>query len=384
MYLEKLNEFLNVLEDKHLDMYFNISKDELKKYIFDLLNKYEIKNQYDFYYIANVIIKKLFGRFDSHTKLVWLDADFSLPVRFKYFNNSLYIYKTDDDNKDLLYGELLSINNIPIIHLINEIESMTAYSTDEYLHSQIERTLYNGFKLRSLPSIDVDSKEFEFEIVKDNRIIKRKLTKSDISFYKNNNYSYNIIDGVMYIRYSSCREDYEGQMIKFVQKISSEAYINNITKFIVDIRGNIGGNSGIIKPLIKYLDGKQVISLVDKYIFSSGRFSIVDLKSIGSIFVGTHISTTLNCFGNVSRNEIDNYLLPISYKYFYYDDKIISMIGIDNKNDFIEFKNNIKNVKYFEPQIFEPDYYVEITIEDYKNDYDRQLEFSIDLFKKIV
>ena len=25
-------------------------------------------------------------------------------------------------------------------------------------------------------------------------------------------------------------------------------------------------------------------------------------------------------------------------------------------------------------------YYVEITIEDYKNDYDRQLEFSIDLF----
>ena len=110
MYLEKLNEFLNVLEDKHLDMYFNISKDELKKYIFDLLNKYEIKNQYDFYYIANVIIKKLFGRFDSHTKLVWLDADFSLPVRFKYFNNSLYIYKTDDDNKDLLYGELLSIN----------------------------------------------------------------------------------------------------------------------------------------------------------------------------------------------------------------------------------------------------------------------------------
>ena len=379
-----LNKILNIIEEKHIDMYFNISKDELNNYIDEILKKYELNNEYDLYYVTNVIIKKIFGKYDSHTKLVWKSADYNLPIRLKYIDNKLYIIITDEDNADLLYGEIISINNIPLKELINEIEDMVAYSTKEFLYTQIENNLFNGFKLRSLPSIDVDSKEFEFEIVKDNRIIKRKLTKSDISFYKNNNYSYNIIDGVMYIRYSSCREDYEGQMIKFVQKISSEAYINNITKFIVDIRGNIGGNSGIIKPLIKYLDGKQVITLVDKYIFSSGRFSIVDLKSIGSIFVGTHISTTLNCFGNVSRNEIDNYLLPISYKYFYYDDKIISMIGIDNKNDFIEFKNNINNVKYFEPQIFEPDYYVEITIEDYKNDYDRQLEFSIDLFKKIV
>lgn len=163
------------------------------------------------------------------------------------------------------------------------------------------------------------------------------------------------------------------------KKISNESNINNITKFIVDIRGNTGGNSNIIKPLIKYLDGKEVITLVDKYVFSSGRFAIVDLKRIGSIFVGTNIGTTLNCFGNVSRNEIDAYLLPISYKYFYYDELSISMIGIDKKSDFIKFKNNINNKKYFESQIFEPDYYVEKTIEDYKNNYDRQLEFAIGL-----
>ena len=52
------------------------------------------------------------------------------------------------------------------------------------------------------------------------------------------------------------------------KKISNDADINNITKFIIDIRGNTGGNSNIIKPLIKYLDGKQVITLVDKYVFS--------------------------------------------------------------------------------------------------------------------
>ena len=374
-----LNDILNLIEEKHIDMYFNISKKELDNYIKELLNKYELNNEYDLYYVTNVIIKKIFGKYDSHTRLVWKNADYNLPIRLKYIDNKLYIIKADEDNLDLLYGEIISINNIPLLKLINEIENMTAYSTKEFLYTQIENIIYNGFKLRSLPSIDVDSKEFEFEIVKDNRIIKRKLIKSNTSFYKNNNYIYNIIDGVIHIIYSCCREDYEGQMLEFVKKISNESNINNITKFIVDIRGNTGGNSNIMKPLIKYLDGKQVITLVDKYVFSSGRFAIVDLKRIGSIFVGTNIGTTLNCFGNVSRNEIDAYLLPISYKYFYYDELSISMIGIDKKSDFIKFKNNINNRKYFESQIFEPDYYVEKVIEDYKNNYDRQLEFAIGL-----
>ena len=57
------------------------------------------------------------------------------------------------------------------------------------------------------------------------------------------------------------------------------------------------------------------------------------------------------------------------------------MKEIDDKNDFIEFK---KNKKYFEPQIFEPDYYVEKVIEDYKNNRDRQLEFAIELLNKKV
>ena len=383
-YREELNKILNTIEEKHIDMYFNISREELNNYIEELLNKYELSNEYDLYYVTNVIIKRIFGKYDSHTRLVWKNVDYNLPIRLKYINNKLYIIKVDEDNLDLLYGEVISINNIPLLKLIDEIENMTAYSTKEFLYTQIENILYNGFKLRSLPSIDVDAKEFEFEIVKDNKIIKRKLTKSNISFYKNNNYSYNIIDGVMHIIYSCCREDYEGQMLEFVKKISNEADINNVTKFIVDIRGNTGGNSNIIKPLIKYLDGKQVITLVDKYVFSSGRFSIVDLKRIGSIFVGTNIGTTLNCFGNVSRNEVDTYLLPISYKYFYYDDASISMVGIDKKCDFIEFKNNIDNKKYFEPQIFEPDYYVEKEVEDYQNNCDRQLEFAIGLLNKKV
>ena len=383
-YREELNRILGIIEDKHIDMYFNISKEDLDLYIEEVLSKYELKNKYDLYYVANVIIKKLFGRFDSHTYLIWENADFNLPIRLKYIDNKLYIIRTDNDNKDLLYGQVLKINGIDVSKLIGEISDMTAYSTDGFLHTKIETVLFNGVKMRSLPSIKSDASEFEYEVLVDDKIVKRKLVKQekdliDVNKWKKN-YSYEVFDNVLYIVYNSCREDYSGQMEELVNNISQ---VQNIERYVVDLRGNTGGNSDYIKPLIEFLNGKNVVTLTDNYIFSGGRWALIDLKNIGSKFVGTGIGTTLNCFGNVSRNDIPKYILPVAYKYFYYDDATSSIEQVVGKEKFIEFKNNSKNEVYFEPQIFEPDYYVYNSIEDYKNQYDRQLDSALLLNVKI-
>lgn len=382
MYLEKLKQILKIIEEKHIDMYFNITKEELNNYIEEILKTYKLENEYDLFYITNLIIKRLFGRFDSHTKIVWKNADFNFPIRLKYIDGKVYIVKASEENNDILYGQILSINNIKVEQLIKEIENMTAYSTKGFLQMQIENTLYNGIKLRSLPSIEIDSDTFEFEILKDEKIIKRTLTKSDVRLYQDDNYTYNIEDGVMHIIYSSCRENYEGQMLEFIKKIKEESEKNNITQFIVDIRDNKGGNSEIIKPLIEFLKDKQVITLTDKYIFSGGRFALYDLINIGSITVGTEIGTTLNCFGNNSVNYTDEFIIPVSYKYFYYDEQQRKIISIKEKEEFKQFKNNPQNQIYFEPQVFEPNYYVENQIEDYKIGYDRQLDSALQLLKE--
>lgn len=384
-YRSLLNDILNLIEEKHIDMYFNISKEELNNYIDEILKKYPLRNEYDLFYVTNVIIKKIFGIFDSHTSLIWSKFNYNLPIRLKYIDNKLYIIRTDEDNIDLLYGEILSINNIPLKELISEIDDMVAYSTFGLLQVKIETILFNIIKLRSLPSIDSSTKEFELQILKDNKIIKRKLGKQnkdliDLNKMKNN-YYYEVLDDKIYIVFNACKEEYDGQMKELVSNLENISKEININKYIIDLRGNMGGNSNVIKPLIDYLKGKEVVTLVNNYIFSGGRWAIVDLKKIGSSFVGTGIATSMNCFGNVTRNKIDNFILPVSYKYFYYDDESQTMKEINDKNDFIEFK---KNRKYFEPQIFEPDYYVENSIEDYKNNCDRQLEVAIELLNKKV
>lgn len=387
-YKEELKKILSIIEEKHIDMYFNINKEELNSYIEELLAKYELKDKYDLYYIANVIIKKIFGRFDSHTYLIWNDADFNLPIRLKYIEGKLYIIRTDEDNRDLLYGQILKINNIEIQKLIEEIKNMTAYSTEGFLQIKIETILYNGVKLKSLPSIDCDTHEFEYEILIDNQIIKRKFTKQDKDLIDINkmkkNYSYTLMDDVIYIVYNSCSEDYEGQMIELVNNIKKISKERNIDDFIIDLRGNMGGNADYIQPLIEFLKGKKIVTLTNNYIFSGGRWALIDLKNIGSKFIGTEIGTTLNCFGNVSRQTIFKYTLPVAYKYFYYDEITKSIKQIKEKDEFVKFKNNPENYIYFEPQIFRPDYYVDNTIEDYKNGYDRQLDAALMFIKPII
>ena len=400
MYKELIYQMIKLIEEHHLDMYFNITKEELNKYVEEVLSKYELKDEYDFYYVGNVIIKKIFGIYDSHTKLVWKDTIYRLPIRLRYINNKLYIIRTDKNNEDLLFSEVLKINNIEVSKLIEEIKNMTAYSTVEYLVVPIDAVLATIEKLKSLPSIDNNCDEFEYEVLKDNQIIKRTLTKQEDSMLKINiprdNYTYEIMDDKIYIVYNRCSEEYEGQMQEFVNKIQQESELNNINKYIIDIRGNLGGNSNIINPLIDYLEGKEVVTLIDEYVFSSGSFAIYDLKNIGSKFVGTGIGSAMNHFGNISVYEIDKFKLPISYKYFYFDkecnpdnyrysiieEQTTDSIKVDKK--FIPFEEMKKHKEYFIPQIFEPDYYVYKTLDDYKKGTDSCIEKAIELFDEKV
>lgn len=381
----KMYDILNLIEEKHIDMYFNISKKELDKYINEIIKKYEINDDYDLYYYTNMIIKKIFGIYDSHTKLLFEKADFYLPIRFKYINNKLYIIRTTKEIKTLLYSEVKKIENIDINIIIEEIKSIVASSTEEYVTSQIELFLINGYKIKSLPSIDSKLDEFNFTVNKDEKIIDMKLTKDEGYLLPVNkpkeNYSYELKDDKIIIVYNKCREEYDGQMIEFVNKIESESKKFGIEKFIVDIRGNQGGNSEIINPLIEFLKDKKTVTLVDEYVFSGGRFAILDLKNINSKFIGTGIGTQLNCFGNAPVTRYDKFIIPISNKYFYMDTSYSydNFRYADTKEKFKELK---QNKELFVPQIFEPDYYSKKNIEDYKDGIDRELEFAIELLKE--
>lgn len=374
----KLKEIIYLIKETHIDVYINNDDGKINQIINDVLKDKKINSKYDLYYYVNLIIKKIFDKTDSHTKMIFKDSSATLPVRLKWINNKVYIIRTDFDNQDLMYGKVLKINDIEVNLLIEEIKNMTAYSTEEFLRMPIEVTLRTVEKLKTLPSIDSNADEYKFEILKDNNLIKRNLKSNGNELLKINNmsknYMYNIIDDKIQIIYNACKQDYDGQMNDFVKEIDEVSNINNINKFIVDIRGNTGGNSNVIKILIDFLKDKEVVTLVDEFVFSGGRFALIDLQTIGSKTVGTGIGTSINCFGNIEVIEYDDFLIPVSKKYFYYDD---GMKEVTTKSELEKLDK-----KYFEPIIFKPDYYSENTIDDLKNNYDRQLDTAINLLNK--
>lgn len=380
-YKNMLDEIFTYIEEKHLDMYVNLSKEEFHDYKKKLIDKYEVEDIYDVYYIGNQLIKKLFGTMDSHTFIAFQYNYDLLPLKYKYTNDKLYVIRTDEDNKDILYGKVKKINDIEIEKLVKKIEKLTVYSTNGYLEYAIEEAFNDEKILRSLPGISKDSTEFSFEIEKEEEMIQKTIRSKNISLNEDKNYTYEVEDDVIILKYSACRD--EEKMNPFIMQIESEANEKNISKYIVDLRGNRGGNSSIIKPLIKFLDGKEVVTLVDKYVFSSGRYAIIDLKNIGSKFVGTEISTTLNCFGNNPDKKVfDDIYVAVASRYFYYNPKTGKMDGFSDKETFKKAKNTPENSWMFDTQKFMPDYYVENSIDDLKNGVDRQKNFAKNLLQQ--
>ena len=193
--------------------------------------------------------------------------------------------------------------------------------------------------------------------------------------YKKENYNLEVIDSTAIITYNSCRD--EEKMIKLIEQLSSMDYVN---KYIIDLRENGGGNSAINNYLIDYLNGKNIIALCDERVFSSARMCLINLKNIGAKIIGTNPGTPISCFGNcVMQKKIENMNLMVmgSATYWYYDDNL-KCHGI-YKNEFdnaiSDFPNLLKQV------FFEVDEKVELSLDDYINNYDSVINYALSAFE---
>jgi hypothetical protein len=366
----------------HPGLYFFHSKEEFDNLLNTYLKEKETYDKYDIYYIGQRLIKFLLNKYDSHTKIVFQNSLF-FPIKFKVENNKLYVINITSDLNNVIGGELISINGIPIDQISKELESIICYSTKEFLNEAIASNIIQIKVLKSLPSIKNNINKITYQIKYKDKLI-------DITFdeqtkynnYKDNfiqNYTYEIIDNILVIHYNSCKD--KEQMNKFIKKIKLVTKNNNIEDYIVDIRNNVGGNSGIISPLIEFLTGKNIITLINERVFSSGRMALVDLKNIGSYIIGTNISTSLNAFGNIpGQLDLDDigFIVKRSNTYWYYD-KNLKCQGYQKT----EFEDYFKDKKeLLEPIILEPDEYICTTIDDIINNKDPQLNRAINYIKE--
>lgn len=367
-------------EYKHLDFYFLHTKEEMNEYINQYLINNTIKNKYDFLYFMKTLIKYMSGVHDSHTKID-VKESLELPIKLKWVENSIFIDQYIDSNFNKT--KIISINGVDIDIIKKEIEKTISYGTNNWLKARTEGDLVKVSNLLSLPSIDADTNEI---------IIKTE--RGDLHFSPFEQIEHNLNDkqensiliknNVLIYKYPKCIEKYQPNLDEITSMINNF----NIDCFILDLRGNSGGNSNIIKPLIAYLGSTnlKLVTLVDRYVFSSGHFAAVEMQKIGSKVVGEDIGTPDNAFGYIvfgGRMPNTNFIFTFSKVYWYKDEMTNLMRGIYTKE-------NLKDMpqSFFEPQYLELDQYIELTEEEYLSInkdvvLEKTYQYVIDELKKV-
>lgn len=382
-YKEDLEYFLNYVELKrgmeldkkypnesmHIDFYFLHSKSELEEFINNFISNNYIKNDYDFYYLMCSIIKYMCGSLDAHTSIVMNNTN-CYPLSIQALNEKIYVTKCNEEKYS--YSELLEINGIDIKKIVKELEDITCYGTYEWFLSRLHFYLNNKNRLLSLPCIDSNYKYIEYKTNKG--IIKYEIDKDysqELSQIKKENFQQiQIRNNILILKYPKCNNEFAPN----IRKLSSIINSNNIDTFILDLRGNSGGNSSLINPLIRYLKHSKLklITLVNKTIFSSGRSAIIDMLKIGSKIAGQGIGTPINCFGSVQKyGELPNtkFTFSLSSAYLYEDEQKHIMKAIHTKKKLHEMPKS-----FYEPKHLKIDYYIDLKIDDYQSESDVMLD----------
>ena len=390
-YQEDLDYFLNFAESKrgkeldkkyynesmHLDFYFLHSKKELNNFINTFLKNNKINDDYDFYYFMNCIIKYMSGHIDAHTRLIMSNNNNAYPLSIQSINNKLYVTRCSEEKYS--YSELLEINNVSINKITEELEKCTSYGTTNWFFNRLHSYLNNKNILLSLPSIKNNAKYIEYKTSKG--IIKYEINKDyskELTIIRKEDFKqFQIKGNILIFKYPKCTNKF----IPDIKKIKNLIHDNNINIFILDLRGNSGGKSSLIEPLIKYLKHTRLklVTLVNKSVFSSGRMAAINMLKIGSKIVGQDIGTPINCFGYIFGNgELPNtkFTFNFSRVYWYEDKKRHIIKGIYTKKKLHKFPKS-----FFEPKYLEIDYYINLTIDDYKSEKDVMLEKCCDWIK---
>ncbi|MGL5381652.1 S41 family peptidase, partial [Clostridium sp.] len=163
----------------------------------------------------------------------------------------------------------------------------------------------------------------------------------------------------LYIKYNSCREDGETPLKEKIERSIEFIEKNKVEKIIIDIRNNLGGDSTLINPLLKYIKNNKSINkrenfkiIIGRETFSSALLNAYEFKRETNAFIiGEPSGGKPNCYGEILKFTLPNSKFIVSYSTKYYElieddevmalypDKLILESIEDYKNNLVEIQN---------------------------------------------
>ncbi|TYQ17047.1 UNVERIFIED_CONTAM: Periplasmic protease [Acetivibrio alkalicellulosi] len=374
---EDLDQLQLELPKRHRNLFFHLDKRKFNEKIENLKTKID---NYNVYEICASIAEIVASARDAHTSLAIPVINF-IPIEWYYFNEGLYIIDAYYEYSNLVNKEVVFLNGISIEEVKKRVSCIISYENESYLKAQIPRYLKSAEVLKGIGIIDdvnevkltlknhnnefeeVRVKTYDYSELKDQESKVKNSTDEDIPLFRRNPHkkywSYYIKDyNTLYFKYDSCSNMEDISVEKSGEELLEFIIKENVSKLVIDIRSNLGGNSTLLEPFIRELKKLKKLNIylvVGRETFSSALINAYSIKNnTNAIVVGEATGGKPNSYGEVKAFSLGNSKLIIRYSSQYY-----------------------KLVKSDKLMSLEPDVKFNVSFKDYYNKIDPCMEYIV-------
>lgn len=345
---QDLNQLREELPKKHLNLYFEQSEENFFWAIDRLKEELDDGDMDHFVVISN--IARIIASFkDAHTTL-YIPGKWFLPFDFYWFMEGIYIVGGMSRYSSLIGCRVTHINDIEITEVISRLRTVIAYENESFLKSQLPKYIRVGEVLYGLGLIDnlkemsigveygdgiaskIQIETYTEDELRSGYIDLDSLLDNKPPLYRSRsgkNYwsQYLPNENIYYINYNCCKNMNDSGAIDFFSGALAEIQRFNISKVVVDLRNNFGGNSKLLEPFIQGIkdwigdnDNRRLFTIIGRDTFSSALLNAYSLKNDASaILLGEASGGKPDCYGEVQYFELLNSRLRIRYSTKFYD-----------------------------------------------------------------
>jgi hypothetical protein len=273
-----------------------------------------------------------------------------LPIGVQWFADGLAVTAATEPYREAIGLRVVAIGSRTADELESSAAAYIAYENDGWLHERSRSLLLSAELLKTLGQVDADGR-VRITLARPDgtttapslapvpwsdhaRLVTileaRGLPVGPAQKQPSRIYRYEVLPDAkaLYIRYSRCADDPELPFAAFVRDMFAAVDRDPaaVSRVVIDLRTNGGGNSQIIDPLIAGLRKRPGLSargrlyvLVSPATFSSGLLAAITLKrDLKAILVGQPPGEKPNSYGEVRQLTLPRSGLVVQYstKYF--------------------------------------------------------------------
>ncbi|MEM7093893.1 MAG: hypothetical protein AAF567_12890 [Actinomycetota bacterium] len=326
------------LGERHVDPFHNISAADFQAEVDGSISRSADWTQTVGYYeVARLV--GLVG--DSHTIVIPPANVERYPIVVQPLDDGLMVDATARADRDLLSGELLAIDGIPVADLITLASEYVSADTDagrarqaiQHITSpafieltRLARPEPGTITVRRSDGETIEREVFasetaDLELLPNDARPRLLIERQPDAFY----WTQDIADSnTIYMNYRRAQEADDLPMAELAEFLTDAADREGFDRLIIDLRQNTGGNSLVLQPLVDALAGHalgdDVYVLIGPRTFSSAILNAITLRDVlGATLVGQPTLAPQSHYGEVQTFTLPDSNLVVSYSTMFFD-----------------------------------------------------------------